>query len=420
MQVKKLFFSKRVKSSPNRKLLRFEAMEERCLMAGIQIIETVDRTIINDNGRGADFYDISLDTQPSSAVTINLTSSSPTTGTWSLQNFTSQVVFTPNDWSPKTVAVFGRGDSIVTGNFTAVYGHSISTNDPNYQNTTIRDVIATVIDTDSQIGLPTYDYVLSEGQSSIFFDGALYPTAYSGQGLSASYDTAQIRIESLNGSGSTLTLTAINDGIPEGVQDVPLNYGTAPGYFVPTAIVRISDAITARFVGYQINGGEAQRSVVSSIRLNFSAPIVVIPNLITLTNTNTNTNIPLQMSVTDNGLSLSITFLSGTGVITRLNGNSLTDGRYILNVPQSSISHRSSLVPLSEDVIIGDQASDGLFRLYGDLNGNASLDKTDIQAFNRAFRTSVGNSSYIAALDELGDGYIGVDDQTKFRKNIRK
>jgi len=416
--IKELFFSKLVRSSRHRKLLRFEAMEDRCLMAGIQIVETVDRTIINDNGRGADFYDISLDTQPTSAVTINLTSSNPTARSWSLQNFSSQVVFTPNDWSPKTVAVFGRGDTIVTGNFSAVYGHSISTNDSNYQNATIRDVIATVIDTDSQIGLSTYDYVLTEGQSTIFFDGALFPPGYNGQELSASYNTAQIRIESLNGSGSTLTLRAINDGIPEGVHDVPLNYGTVPGYSVPTAIVRISDAITTSFVGYQINGGEAQRSVVSSIRLNFSAPIIVDPNLITLTNTNS--NIPLQMSVTDNGLSLSITFLSGNGVITRPNGNSLTDGRYILIIPQSSIRHASSLVPLSEDVIIGDQASEGLFRLFGDLNGNASIDATEKKAFNRAFRTSVGNSSYIASLDELGDGYIGIDDQIKFRKNLRR
>ncbi len=403
--------SKYRKLAISRKLLGFEVVESRRLLAGIEISESIERTIVNDNSRGFDSYLISVDTQPTADVTVAVSVTNPLVK-FGFDFGSPGAVFTPEDWSPKRVYVWSEGDQVATGNLIVTLNHSVVTTDPLYQAATVRDVAVTVIDTDSQIWLPVYDYELMEGQSQIIFPNAAYPSSYNGPSIDFSYDTNQIFIDDIG--GSTSTITAVNDGILEGVHDVPIVYGAngelPPGYSLPpNTIVRISDPITPQYTGFQINGGQQQRSIVDQITLNFSDLIFVSPGAMTLTNTTTGADVPVFGIVGNDFKSLNV--FPGQNFS---RDRTLADGSYELFVPGWSITHAQSGIPLEQDIRL--TFADGLFRLFGDLNGNGSIDKAEVDSFNSAYPSSFGESNYIPELDELGDAFIGADDQASFRK----
>ncbi len=414
---------RRLRSGPAQRKLQFETFEDRKLLAAILIHETADRTLINDNVFGADFYQLSLDTAPTADVNIELSSSNPLARVSSSYPFRTTVTFTPLNWNEaQWMVVVGTVDNIATGNQTALLHHTIVTSDPVYANVTVRDVVATIIDTDSQPFLITYDAELVEGQSIIFFDSPRYPSGYNGPSFGYASDP-QLSIQSINGS-STLTLTAVNDGIPEGPHEGRLRYGAIDpnpdGYSIPDVVVKITDAQIPVIASTVVNGGAIQRSIVDKIDLSFVSTVGVNPAFYQLTNLTTNTSVSVQVSVDATSRNVRVTFPSGPSVISRPQGNSLADGDYVLRILAGGVFDLATGTPMANDFVLGDIPSRPLFRLFGDLNGNARIDTAEIQAMNQAFRTSLNNVNYIAALDENGDGFIGVDDQTRFRRNIKK
>jgi Dockerin type I domain len=88
--------------------------------------------------------------------------------------------------------------------------------------------------------------------------------------------------------------------------------------------------------------------------------------------------------------------------------NSLIDGDYTLTV-------------FSAQVQGGLQSGDsvtGLFRLFGDVNGDKAVDGFDLTAFRNAFGSVQGNASYVPFLDFNGDGAIDGADLTQFRNRF--
>lgn len=73
---------------------------------------------------------------------------------------------------------------------------------------------------------------------------------------------------------------------------------------------------------------------------------------------------------------------------------------------------------MSQSIVIGDSADERLFRLFGDLNGNGVVDAPDVVAFARALLTNSNSRNYVAAFDERGGGFIGLDDLLRFARNI--
>jgi hypothetical protein len=52
-----------------------------------------------------------------------------------------------------------------------------------------------------------------------------------------------------------------------------------------------------------------------------------------------------------------------------------------------------------------------LFRLFGDVNGDRTVNGLDLALFRSAFGTSLGNPNYLDYLDQNGDGTINGLDQ---------
>ena len=57
----------------------------------------------------------------------------------------------------------------------------------------------------------------------------------------------------------------------------------------------------------------------------------------------------------------------------------------------------------------------GLFRLFGDVNGDQTVNGFDLGFFRNAFGTQTGDSNYLSYLDLNGDGVINGFDLGQFR-----
>jgi hypothetical protein len=97
---------------------------------------------------------------------------------------------------------------------------------------------------------------------------------------------------------------------------------------------------------------------------------------------------------------------------------SLKDGRYTLTVLASQISAGGLALDGDGDglpggnLIIGD--AQGLFRFYGDINGDRHVDIADFGLFSSTFNLSTGQTGFLAAFDFNGDGHIDIADFGQF------
>ena len=165
----------------------------------------------------------------------------------------------------------------------------------------------------------------------------------------------------------------------------------------------------------------SQRSIVTSLVVNFGSPVVLQSNPFSLENiglvTAGSSFIPQNQLIispsSGASSSFTVTFDAGTvangielnGVVKRAggpaataNGNSLADGNYVLRIDPSKVKGEG--FSLVGDAAFGDVATDSFFRLYGDSDGDGDVDGTDAVALRNA------QLSYNAALDWDGNGSV--------------
>jgi hypothetical protein len=98
---------------------------------------------------------------------------------------------------------------------------------------------------------------------------------------------------------------------------------------------------------------------------------------------------------------------------------SLADGRYTLTALASQISANGQALDGDADGFAGGNFvlndTQGLFRLFGDINGDQTVNGFDLGFFRSAFGTSAGDANYLSYLDLNGDGVINGFDLGQFR-----
>jgi hypothetical protein len=87
---------------------------------------------------------------------------------------------------------------------------------------------------------------------------------------------------------------------------------------------------------------------------------------------------------------------------------SLVDGNYSLTVFGGQV----------QGGIQGGDNVSTLFRLFGDVDGNKSVNGSDLNAFRAAFGTNQGDTSYQSFLDFDGNGAINGTDLGQFRSRF--
>jgi hypothetical protein len=117
---------------------------------------------------------------------------------------------------------------------------------------------------------------------------------------------------------------------------------------------------------------------------------------------------PVSLNASVNGSLVTLTFTGGP-----LDFGSLADGRYTLTAFASKINGgnfdgNNDGTPGDDYVLVGTPAN-GLFRLFGDSDGNGVVNTIDFNAFRAAF----GGSSTIFDFDNAGG--VGTLDFNAFR-----
>jgi hypothetical protein len=150
-----------------------------------------------------------------------------------------------------------------------------------------------------------------------------------------------------------------------------------------------------------INGGAAQRSRLYSVTVAFDRVLDLSGNPFRVARQSD--GLPLTFTVTTAGTSATLTFTGATPV---------PDGRYTLQLLAAAIpggfDGNGDVTP-GDDYTLAGTPQNGLFRLYGDSNGDGRVDSTDFLAFR------LGLSANNPIFDADGDGLVGAADFLQFR-----
>lgn len=171
----------------------------------------------------------------------------------------------------------------------------------------------------------------------------------------------------------------------------------------------VSDAFITRFdirpatvASLEIDNGEAQRSMVRSLEVTFNQVVTVGTNAFEV-------RLVGGAVVATNQ---SVTVVNGQTVVllTLASGGSLADGRYTLTVLASQVTDG-----LGNQLDGGTDYVAAFHRLFGDANGDATVNAFDYGRFRPAFGSSIGQPAYVDWLDIDGDGTINSFDLGQFR-----
>jgi uncharacterized delta-60 repeat protein len=168
----------------------------------------------------------------------------------------------------------------------------------------------------------------------------------------------------------------------------------------------------------QVNDGSVERSQVASLTVRFSSQVTFRGSpakAFTLVRTGGG-------AVTFTAI-VSVEYGGTVVVLTNFIGpetefGSLRDGRYTLTALASQISAEGQALDGDAngtpggDFLFGDQQ--GLFRFFGDINGDRHVDVADFGLFSSSFNSSTGQTGYLAAFDFNGDGHIDILDFGQF------
>jgi hypothetical protein len=177
-------------------------------------------------------------------------------------------------------------------------------------------------------------------------------------------------------------------------------------------------AASPQVTGTQVNDGSAQRSRVTSLQVTFSTQVsfATTPGA-AFTLIRNSDGAPVMFTATAN-------VVGGVTVVT-LNGfsgsatefGSLADGRYTLTALASQISAGGQALNggggVGTNYTFG--SAQGLFRLYGDVNGDGVVNGLDLALFRSAFGSAAGDANFLAYLDFTGDGVLNGLDLAQFR-----
>jgi hypothetical protein len=177
-------------------------------------------------------------------------------------------------------------------------------------------------------------------------------------------------------------------------------------------VAKIAAPMAPRVVSTIVNDGAAQRSRVTSLQVTFSAQVSFagpVANAFTLMRTGgASVNFQASASVI-NGVTV-VTLNNFTGAETDTFG-SLNDGRFTLTALASQITANGQ--QMGSNYTFGD--AQGLYRLFGDVNGDQTVNGFDLGFFRNAFGTQAGDANYLSYFDLNGDGVINGFDLGQFR-----
>ena len=218
--------------------------------------------------------------------------------------------------------------------------------------------------------------------------------------------------------------TAINGATPitgTSYSDTGLAASTSYYYFVKAVNTsgaspasNETNAVTATKVNaVQINDGNAQRSMIKNITYSFSGPVALGIGAFTLTRRSDGLVVSVTTTPAASGSTYASSYVlsfSGSSIV----GGSLDDGVYDLVLNPSRVQDASG-----QSVAGGDQTY-SFIRLYGDYDGNGTVNNTDFGWFKRTFNQSPASTNYLWFMDFDGNGAVNNTDFGWFKRKFGK
>lgn len=175
----------------------------------------------------------------------------------------------------------------------------------------------------------------------------------------------------------------------------------------------------------ELNRGDAQRSSLKSVKVTFDRVVDIEDSLgdpFTFTHVASGESV-LLISDTNHSSGktvVELTFNADSPHVTSF--GSLEDGNYRMTINPQWVTYLGIQLDGDDDGVAGGEYSleaiDGLFRKYGDDDGDGSVGLTDFASFRSTFGASSGDSSFREGLDADGNGRIGLTDFAAFRGNF--
>jgi hypothetical protein len=308
-------------------------------------------------------------------------------------------------YSSDLSGISGVGDAIAVGGAGNVYVTGW-TGDPNFPTTAD--------------ALP---YTLTLGSEAVFVTeynssgSALVYSTYLGGGNNG-YTGYGIAVDS---AGNFYVTGQAYSGFPTTAGAFQTTYVATSGNTGEAFVAKFAAGIA--LVGSpQVNGNTsalagAQRSMVDSLVYTFNHPVSLAAGAFTIalhpnvtvngvTGKTVGTLPTLNWSSPDGGVTWVVTF-SGSSVV---NG-SIADGVYDLTLNAAAVSDAQGQTLPANRV-------DTFFRLYGDTNGDGTVNSTDASQFKTTFLKNVGQTGYLAYLDYNGDGTVNNTDAFQLKKRF--
>jgi hypothetical protein len=173
-------------------------------------------------------------------------------------------------------------------------------------------------------------------------------------------------------------------------------------------------------IGFQVNDGSAQRSMVQSltVAINGLATFATTPGAaFQLTGPGGNVGLVGTSRYINNSTLVNLTF-TGAGIV---NG-SLADGRYVLTAFGNQITVNGAALDADGDgtaggnFVFGDDVNnERLFRLFGDATGNGTTDLLDLTVFRSTFNKTAAEAGFLAFLDYDANQTVDLIDLGEFR-----
>lgn len=172
--------------------------------------------------------------------------------------------------------------------------------------------------------------------------------------------------------------------------------------------VTVVDTIAPTILQSQINNNDEQRSLLTSLKVNFSEQ-VQITNAFDLQNLDTGDQLDSQMYewvYDDQTQSIAISF-------PELNGASLPDGNYRATIRANNVTDVGSNV-LQDGI---DWTMD-FFRYFGDHDGDRDVDAADLFEFRSSYSSNKSDPRFDTRFDWDADGDVDAADLFRFRANF--
>jgi hypothetical protein len=171
-----------------------------------------------------------------------------------------------------------------------------------------------------------------------------------------------------------------------------------------------STSAPPRVVGTQVGNGSAQRSRVTELTVTFDTVVTFTKSATAAFTLNRNGGGAVGFNATANtiGGRTVVTLTNFSGLETQF--GSLTDGRFTLTALANQISAGGQALDGDGDGTAGGHYTfgdaQGLFRMFGDVNGDRQVDGFDFGAFVSTYNVSSSHPSFLGMFDFNGDGII--------------